>query len=413
MSAHELEIVQSLAAGPTRVDDLEANQCSVTLRRVNGPLATELYFSCSPPSQPMDAGQQAEAIYRAVRQVLDAEGGDVESLVSETLFVRDMAANIEPVRAARRRTLACGGDNLAQSVVTEIEQPPLDESACVEVSVQAVISKAAPLQATTVSIASACGCTECASVDGLQLQVGDEVRLLAGGICGMGQTAYEQTRSMFELADRLLQQAGMEFNDVVRTWIYLRHMERDYGHLNRARREFFESRGVSPVPASTGIEGGAVSQQHDLCLSLYAVKGGRSATPTVMTSPTLNEAAEYGADFVRGIRMEESNRVSLHVSGTASIDEEGRTAHVGDFDAQADRMLVNIAALLERQGASFDDIVSAVSYLKHPEDANRLREKFIQAGFVGFPNVLVKADVCRPDLLCETEVLAVLPQSCT
>ena len=34
-------------------------------------------------------------------------------------------------------------------------------------------------------------------------------------------------------------------------------------------------------------------------------------------------------------------------------------------------------------------MVSAITYLKHPEDAERLRQKFHEAGYEGFPNVLV------------------------
>jgi enamine deaminase RidA (YjgF/YER057c/UK114 family) len=130
-----------------------------------------------------------------------------------------------------------------------------------------------------------------------------------------------------------------------------------------------------------------------------------------MTSPTLNEAAQYGADFVRGMKMVETNKVALHVSGTASIDKHGRTVHIGDFDAQADRMLVNIAALLEGQGAKFSDVVSAITYLKHPADAGRLRDRLHAGGFEGFPHALVAAPICRSDLLCETEALAVLPRA--
>ena len=130
-----------------------------------------------------------------------------------------------------------------------------------------------------------------------------------------------------------------------------------------------------------------------------------------MTSPTLNEASEYGADFVRGMRIVETNKIALHVSGTASIDEHGRSVHRGDVDAQADRMLVNIAVLLERQGARFADVVHAITYLKHPEDAVRVRAKLRAAGFDGFPHVMVAAPICRPELLCETEALAVLPKS--
>jgi enamine deaminase RidA (YjgF/YER057c/UK114 family) len=216
---------------------------------------------------------------------------------------------------------------------------------------------------------------------------------------------------MFGLAEKLLQAAGMEFRDVARTWIYLRHMERDYAALNRARREFFQARGIESVPASTGIGGGPVGGAHDLCLGLYAVKSDRAVVRTVMTSPTLNEASEYGADFVRGMRVEETNKVALHVSGTASIDEHGRTAHRDDLEAQLDRMLTNIAALLEGQGARYTDVVHAITYVKHPRDAMRVREKLIRAGFVGFPQALVAAPICRPELLCETEVLAVLPIS--
>jgi hypothetical protein len=46
--------------------------------------------------------------------------------------------------------------------------------------------------------------------------------------------------------------------------------------------------------------------------------------------------------------------------------------------------------------------------LKHPADVERLREKLHAAGFEGFPHALVAAPICRPDLLCETEALAVV-----
>ncbi len=341
-------------------------------------------------------------MYRAILGVLDAEGGGFESVVAETIFLRNLSAHIEPVRDARRRVLAAGGAADHRPATLEIEQPPLDERACLEVSVQAVVPNGSPLRIEPIAVASA---------RGLQVVVGDERRFHAAGLCGPGGDAHEQTLGMFGLAEELLHRAGMEFRDVVRTWIHLRHMDRDYPVLNRARREFFQARGIEPVPASTGIGGGPVSGEHDLCLGIYAVKSGRSLARTVMTSPTLNEASEYGADFVRGMRVDEANKVALHVSGTASIDEHGRSVHLGDVDAQANRMLVNIAALLERQGARFADVVHAITFLKHPEDAVRVRAKLRAAGFEGFPHVMVAAAICRPELLCETEALAVLPKS--
>ncbi len=384
--------------------------CKVVLRRVEGPEATELFFLCQPPAAASDAGPQAEAIYRAILGVLEAEGGSYESVVCETLFLRNLRADLEPVRAARRRVLAASAGSSQRPATTEIEQPPLNERARLEISVWAVLPNE-PLRVDTFEARSACGCAECARSHGLRIHVGEESRFHAGALYGAGGDAYEQTLAMFGVAEDLLRQAGMEFRDVVRTWIHLREMDRDYADLNRARRAFFEARGIDPAPASTGIGGGPVPENHDLCLGVYAVRAARSPLRTVMTAPTLNEAMLYGSDFVRGMRMVETNKIALHVSGTASIDEAGRTAHPGNFEAQADRMLVNVAALLEGQGAAFGDVISAITYLKRPSDAARLREKLHEAGFEGFPNVMVAASICRPELLCEVEALAVLPRA--
>ena len=392
-------------------ETIETRGCRVVLRRVEGSEARELFFLCQPPAQAADAGQQAESAYRAILGVLEAEGGSFESVVSETLFLRSLRAGLEPVRAGRRRVLEACEAPSHRPATTEIEQPPLNERACLEVAVQAVLPNGPRLRVDTFEARPVCGCAECARSLGLRIHVGEEARLYAGGLYGPGEDAYAQTLAMFGVAEDLLQQAGMEFRDVVRTWIHLREMDRDYADLNRARREFFEARGIDPAPASTGIGGGPVPEQHDLCLGVYAVQAAPPPVRTVMTAPTLNEAPLYGADFVRGMRVLETNKVALHVSGTASIDEAGRTANPGDFEAQADRMLVNVAALLEGQGADFGDVVSAVTYLKRPADAQRLREKLHEAGFEGFPNVLVAAPICRPELLCETEALAVLPRA--
>jgi enamine deaminase RidA (YjgF/YER057c/UK114 family) len=374
-------------------ETIEAHGCRVVLRRVDGPGARELFFLCRPLAEAADAGMQAEAIYRAVLGVLEAEGASFTSVVCETLFLRSLH-DLERVRAARERVLASSAAPHHRPAITEIELPPSSERA-LEVSLQAVLPLPTrpPLRVDPFA-------------HGLRMQIGDEVRLYAGGLYGTGD-AYQQTLAMFEVAEDLLRQAGMAFRDVVRTWIHLRDIDRDYADMNRARRAFFEARGIDPAPASTAI-GGTPAHGRDLCLGMYAV---RAVVRSVMSTSLLNDAASYGADFARGIRVVEANKIALHVSGTASIDEAGRTAHPMELEAQADRMLRNVAALLEGQGAGFGDVVSAVTYLKRPADARRLREKLREAGFAGFPHALVAAPLCRPELLCETEALAVLPRA--
>lgn len=390
-------------------ETIHAHDCSIALSRVEGPEARELFLHCQPPADVADPGLQAAAMYRAILVTLDKEGGSFENVVTETLFLRDLQASLVPVREARGEALDVWDVTEHRPATLEVEQPPIDDSAYLEISLQVLMPRGSPLRIAQIAAASSCDCSECTNARGLRVQVGNEIHLHASGLCGPGTDAYEQTLAMFGAAEDLLRRAGMEFHDVVRTWFHMRDIDRDYGALNRARRAFFAARGIEPAPASTGIGGGPASGTHDLCLSLYAVKSGRPLVKTVMTSPTLNEASEYGADFVRGLRVRESNKDALLVSGTASINEFGQTVHLGDIDAQADRMLLNIAALLDRQGARFGDIVHAITYVKHAADADRLRERLRGAGFAGFPHALVVAPICRPDLLCETEVLAVLP----
>jgi len=406
VAAQRVELPSHSAA-----ETIESHGCSIVLRRVQGPDARELFLHCRPPVRTVEPGRQAEAIYRALLGVIGAEGASFASVTSEMVFLRKLGTSIEPIRAARQRVLATQGGTAHAPATTEIEQPPLDAGAWLEVSLQAVLPNGGRLRPGRVVVAPPCNCAECARAHAVRFDVGKETRFLASGLCGPGENAYEQAHAMFGHAEDLLRRAGMEFSDVVRTWIHLRDMDRDYASLNRARREFFASRGIDPVPASTGIGGGVAGAAHDLSLGLYALKSDHPLRRTVMTSPTLNEAGEYGADFVRGMRVEEANKIALHVSGTASIDEQGRTAHVGALEAQADRMLLNISALLAGQGAGFGDVVHAITYVKDPGDAERVRARLRAAGFESFPHALVVAPICRPELLCETEVLAVLPKS--
>ena len=363
---------------------------------------------------------QAAAIQRALGSFIESEGGDEASLRAETVFLRDPEADLEAVRRARADVLAerapgagrdAGHDAAPGSrpwpVRLEIGQPPLEAGARLVVAAHAVFQRASGERVWSVSGASRCDCAECERATAVCREAGPERHLTASALYGLGDDAYGEACDLFEHAARLLDRAGMDFRDVVRTWIHLRDIDRDYAALNRARRDFFAAHGVDPPPASTGIGGAPVAPSHALALGLLAVRSDEGVQREPMHAPTLNEAPEYGADFARGLVVHDANGGVMHLSGTASIDEAGRTAHPGDFDAQAERMLLNLASLLEGQGASFRDVVSAVTYLKDPLDAERLRAKLAEAGFTGFPHALVEAPICRSDLLCETEAVAI------
>jgi enamine deaminase RidA (YjgF/YER057c/UK114 family) len=390
-------------------DQTKPGDCSTLVRRVSGPVADELYFLCRPERGTTDVAAQAESVYQAMRKLLAAEGGSVATVASETLFVSDSRRDLEVILDTRRQVLEEAEPGPCRPVTAVVGQAPLNDGARLELSALAVIPHQQSRPVAEVWTKPACSCEACSRLPARLVRVGEQIHVHAGNIYGSGGDAFEQTFAMFCSGEELLSEAGMSFREVVRTWIYLRDMDRDYAEFNRARREFFRSRGIELMPASTAVGGAPSADAHDVFMRLYAVKSPEPLKVEVMSSPTLNEAWMYGSDFSRGLRIEDENKVALHVSGTASIDEAGRTVHVGDLEAQAERMLVNISSLLEAQGASFQDLVSAVAYLKKADDAPLLRAVFHEHGFEGFPCTLVEAPICRPELLCETEALAVLP----
>ena len=66
----------------------------------------------------------------------------------------------------------------------------------------------------------------------------------------------------------------------------------------------------------------------------------------------LNEAYAYAkpSSFSRGMRIDIGGVTILLISGTASIDENGVSVHIGDFPAQLRRTFDNITGLLESRG---------------------------------------------------------------
>jgi enamine deaminase RidA (YjgF/YER057c/UK114 family) len=128
----------------------------------------------------------------------------------------------------------------------------------------------------------------------------------------------------------------------------------------------------------------------------------------------LNEAFEYPkpSSFSRGMRIDLNGLVILLISGTASINEEGQSVHIGDFRAQLRRTYENITALLEAEGATWKDIVRTSCYLRDIERDyevfNDERTKFFkEQGLDPLPaSTGIQAILCRPELLIEIEAIA-------
>jgi 2-iminobutanoate/2-iminopropanoate deaminase len=126
----------------------------------------------------------------------------------------------------------------------------------------------------------------------------------------------------------------------------------------------------------------------------------------------LNEAYDYGSAFSRGMRIDLNSLTVLLISGTASIDDVGRTVHVGDLRAQVRRTFDNITKLLASEGATWHDIVRTTCYLRDIERDyqafNDERTAFYKEQQLDpLPaSTGIQAILCRPDFLVEIEAIA-------
>jgi enamine deaminase RidA (YjgF/YER057c/UK114 family) len=128
----------------------------------------------------------------------------------------------------------------------------------------------------------------------------------------------------------------------------------------------------------------------------------------------LNEANQYvkPSSFSRGMRIDLNGFALLLISGTASIDEHGKSVHIGDLRAQMRRTLSNITGLLESEGCTWHDIVRTTCYLRDIdrdyEAFNEERTPFYkELGLDPLPaSTGIQAKLCRPELLVEIEAIA-------
>lgn len=154
----------------------------------------------------------------------------------------------------------------------------------------------------------------------------------------------------------------------------------------------------------------------------YATPGLRNQWPSlnklaIHAPEVLNEAYNYKrpSSFSRGLRLDLAGYTVLLISGTASVSEEGKPVHVGDFRAQCWRTYRNITQLLKAEDMSWHDVVRTTNYLRDIErdykDFNEIRTSFFTwMGLDPLPaSTGIQARLCWETLLVEIEAIAIRP----
>ena len=396
-SSHALQVQRSMH-----------QEGAVMMSRICGCEGIRFYI-CVRPDSGGSFADQVNEIYRKLGCFLDEQGAKRHHVITEKVFCSDLKAQAETFRKVRERFYLEGnGKSGSPPATTYLQQPPCEPGVLCELQAQLVLSS----EEESVEVREVEGLPAPAAGKIVSSQGYDHVYLhnLTGGQYGDGMDYTSQTEEVFDLAEDVLEQQGLTFKDVVRTWLYVDEMERDYAALNRVRNAFFERVGLESMPASTGIQGGVYPCDRGGSLDLYALRTNQPVEVEVMHAPTLNEAWSYGSSFSRGMTVTCEHRTVAYISGTASIDTTGQVVHVGDIEGQVHRMLLNVEELLAGSGAGPGDIVRATTYLKDGRDFDLFKRIYAEHGFpLEVPHTICEADVCRPEWLVEIEAAAIFP----
>ena len=103
----------------------------------------------------------------------------------------------------------------------------------------------------------------------------------------------------------------------------------------------------------------------------------------------------------------------VFVAGQLSVDANGGSVGVGDFDTQMHQVFANVGAVLEAESLSFDNIAQMTTYLRGEEliaEFYRVREglfaELFPAGAYPPNTLLVVSRLVRPEFLIEVQCIA-------
>lgn len=348
-------------------------------------------FVTAIPRAPRSPEAQAREVFAAVAEILRIQNA---RLLQERIFAVEGAFGaILPARAAAYDDL----DDDGPPVLLAVPEGPQGPLAGVQIH---AVRAAQPPKVLR------CGKNAC----GRTVRAGGYHYVALSGLAAVeAGAAPAQARAIFEKAEAALHRAGGNMFCVARTWLWLADILSWYGEFNCVRTGFFTEKGLldgdpahSRLPASTGI-GVRPAGAARCALDVIAVIGAEADIEHFRAAGKQQCAYNYGSAFSRAARATTPAGKTVYVSGTAAIDEAGKTQHVGDAAGQIKVTIDNVRAAFENLGCTDADVVHAIAYSKAPEVENVFREGWAD---LGWPCISVIGDICRDDLLFEVEATA-------
>lgn len=247
----------------------------------------------------------------------------------------------------------------------------------------------------------------------------DSEYLMLHGIYGMQDNntdPYGQALQMFEKTNCILKENDFEFKNVIRTWIYLNEILKQYNEFNKARNLKFKEFGLISgeiqdnyyeelyMPASTGIGCNNVYKSSGI-MDVFAIKKKENSILTIIneTGKKQKSAYRYGSAFSRSMVIENDRSKYIYLSGTASIDDKGETVYLDDIVNQIEMTGSVIEALAKKENFDFSNLCEGTVFLKKAEYIADYEAFCQKHGLTKLPCVITVANVCRDNLLFEMD----------
>ena len=323
------------------------------------------------------------------RDKIKTLGLSLEHLVGVRAYLSDASNQWKVLREHRLYT-----EMLSQGAFSYVEQPPLNGSK-ISLMVWMTEDEVERSGSAEKRVVSCHGCR----------QLFQSVRFTQAEAAAM--TPKEQTVEAFKRHGAWLEEEGLSLrNHCMRTWLFVRDIDRNYQAVVEGRNEVFRASGLTSEThyiASTGI-GGSGDNTSAVCVDFWSVDDGEMKVKYLQALDHLNPTHDYGVAFERGTRFTSDGAERFLISGTASIDRAGNCIFQGDVLKQADRLFENISYLLADGGSSLEEIACMNVYLRDPSDYEAVK-RYLDERFPKVARVISWAPVCRPLWLIETECM--------
>lgn len=128
----------------------------------------------------------------------------------------------------------------------------------------------------------------------------------------------------------------------------------------------------------------------------------------VIESPKLPAPMRDGA-FSAGVEVPAGRTV--YISGQVAMDAEGNVVGEGDIKAQTERVLENVAIVLDEAGGGLEDVVKVTVFITDMgmyDGIHEVRRRYFSEPYPASSMVEVSA-LIDPRLLVEMEAVAVIP----